>query len=263
MLGGLVLGAPARAQALDDDFWLQASGFLAKVDTDVRLSTVASPKSGTGIDLESDLGLDDDEFLPAFFGGARLGGGFSIGAEYYALGRGGAVALARDIIVEDVTYPANSQVTAGFDTDIYRVTVGYAFVRQDDLEVGAALGFHGTDIQFSLSGQGRVGNLPLNAQTRKADFLAPLPTIGLFATFEPAPRLTIGARADYLSLSIDDYDGRLINAQATVSYRFMKNFGVGVAYRYVDYRLEVEKETYVGRFDYKFSGPSVFLEVGF
>ena len=262
-LGFLCLATPAQAQALEDDFWFQVSGFWANVDTDVRVSPVADPDSGTEIDLETDLNLDDNEFLPAFFAGARLGGGFSVGAEYYSLGRDGPVTLSRDIVFEDVTYPATADLTTGFDTDVYRFTVGYAFVRNENMEIGAALGFHGADITLSISGQGSVGGPVQQIETRRTDFLAPLPTIGLFGTFEPMPRLTVGARVDFLSLSIGDYDGRLINAQASVAYRLFRNVGIGVAYRFVDYRVDVEKTNYVGRFAYEYSGPSAFLEIGF
>ena len=75
--------------------------------------------------------------------------------------------------------------------------------------------------------------------------------------------MTINARADYLSLGIDDYDGSVLNLQASVSYRIMENVGIGVGYRYVDYDLDVEKDTYVASFDYQFWGPSFFIEVGF
>ena len=259
----LFLAAPAQAQALEDDFWLQVSGFWANVDTDVRVAPIADPDAGTEIDLESDLNLDESALLPAVFAGARLGGGFSVGAEYYSLGRDGPITLERDIVFQDVTYPATVDVTTGFDTDVYRFTVGYAFVRNENLEIGAALGLHATDISLSISGEGSVGGAARQIETRRTEFLAPLPTIGLFATYEPMPRLTLGARVDFLSLSIDDYDGRLINAQASVAYRLFRNVGVGILYRFVDYRVDVEKTNYVGRFDYEFSGPAVFLEIGF
>ena len=262
-LGVLFAATPAQAQALEDDFWLQVSGFWAKVDTDVSVSPISDPDAGTEIDLESDLNLDDSALLPAFFAGARLGSGFSLGAEYYSLGRDGPVTLERDIVFQDVTYPATVDVTTGFDTDVYRFTVGYAFVGNEDFEIGAALGLHATDIALSVSGEGSAGGAVRQIETRRTEFLAPLPTIGLFATFEPMPRLTVGARVDFLSLSIDDYDGRLINAQASAAYRIFGNVGVGIAYRFVDYRLDVEKTNYVGRFSYEFSGPAVFLEIGF
>ena len=262
-VGTTALAAPASAQAISDKFWISGSGFLANVDTEVSSSTVANPGGGTVIDLEDDLGLDDSELLPAIYAGAKLGGGFVITGEYYSLSRDTTATISRTITVDDVTYPINASLTAGFATDIYRLTVGYSFVRNDTVEIGAAIGLHATDLEFSISGQGSTGGAPVTVTTRRKDFLAPIPTVGLYGTFEVAPRVTINARADYLSLGIDDYDGAILNAQAAVSYRFSRNFGIGVGYRYVDYDLDVEKDTYVASFDYKFWGPSIFIEAGF
>ena len=263
ILGAVALAAPAHAQSLDDKFWIQGTGFLANVDTDVRVGSTANPNGGTQIDLEDDLGLDDSSLLPAVYAGARLGGGFVITGEYYSLGRDSTATISRNITIDDVTYQVNASVTAGFDTDIYRFTIGYSFVRNDTVEVGAAIGLHATELELSVSGQGSAGGAPVSSQVRRKDVLAPMPTIGLYTTFQVIPRVAINARADYLSLGIDDYDGSLLNLQASVSYRLMDNVGVGVGYRYVDYDLDVTKTDITGAFDYKFWGPSFFIEVGF
>lgn len=263
ILGAAVLAVPANAQAVDDDFWISGSGFLANVDTKVRSTLATNPTGGTELDLEDDLGLDDGELLPSIYAGAKLGGGFVITGEYYSLSRDTTANISRTITVDDVTYPVNASVTAGFDTAIYRLTVGYSFIRNDTAEIGAAIGLHATDLEFSLSGQGSSGGAPVSLQTRRKDLLAPIPTVGLYGTFALMPQVTVNARADYLSLGIDDYDGSILNLQAAVSYRFTDNFGIGVGYRYVDYDLDVEKDTYIASFDYKFWGPSIFIEAGF
>jgi hypothetical protein len=263
IIGTAVLAAPAHAQALTDKFWISGSGFLANVDTKVSSSVTTNPGSGTEIDLEDDLGLDDSSLLPAIYAGAKLGSGFVVTGEYYSLGRDTTGTISRNITIDNVTYPVNGSLTVGFDTDIYRFTVGYSFVRNDTVEVGAAIGVHMTNLDFSISGQGSAGGAPVSSQVRKKDFLAPMPTVGLYTTFQVAPHININARADYLSLGVGDYDGSVLNAQASVAYRFSDTFGVGVGYRYVDYNLDVTKPSYVASFDYKFWGPSVFLELGF
>ena len=262
-LGAVCFATSAGAQALQDDFWVQFSGYRPNIDTDIQVSSVNNPTIGTQIDLEEDLDLGDRKTLPAFFAGARVGSGIVLGAEYYSLSRESTVGIDREIVIEDVTYPVGASLTSGFDTDIYRFTVGWAFVRNPNLELGAAIGLHATDISLTVSGEGRIGNTGLSVQQRQQELLAPLPTIGAFFSWEPVPRLTVGARIDWLSLSIGDYDGRLINTQATLSYRFTRNFGVGIMYRYVDYRVDAEKERYNARFTYQFSGPALFLEIGF
>jgi len=263
IVGAGMVASPASAQAIDDKFWISGSGFLANVDTDVSSSVATNPGSGTEIDLEQDVGLDDSALLPAIYAGAKLGGGFVVTGEYYSLGRDTTGTISRNIVVDDITYPVNASLTVGFDTDIYRFTVGYSFVRNETVEVGAAIGLHMTNLDFSVSGQGSAGGAPVSSQVRRKDFLAPMPTVGLYTTFQVMPQVNINARADYLSLGIDDYDGSVLNAQASVAYRFSDTFGVGVGYRYVDYDLDVEKTNYVASFDYRFWGPSVFIELGF
>jgi hypothetical protein len=262
-LSAVVLAAPASAQAIDDNFWIQGSGFLSNVDTEVRSSLATNPDGGTAIDLEDDLGFDDGELLPAVYLGARLGGGFVVAGEYFALGRDSTATISRDITVDDVTYPVNGSVTAGFDTKVYRLSIGYVFVGNETAELGGAIGLIATELDFSISGSGSVGGAPLSNQVRRKDVLAPIPTLGLFGSFEPAPRVIIGGRADYFGLGIDDYDGSVLNLQASAQYRIMDNVGIGVAYRYVDYDLDVEKDNYVASFDYNFWGPSFFIEIGF
>jgi hypothetical protein len=262
---GLALGlaAPAGAQALHDRFWLETGIFLPSVDTDVSLTRNNSSNPGTRIDFERDLDLAGHKTLPSVYGGARLGSGFSISAEYYALGRNGEKSVTRDLVFDDVTYPAGAKVSSKFDTDIYRLSLGWAFVRKPSWEMGVALGLHATDIKTELSGQGRIGAATSQTYVRRDKVLAPLPTIGLFASVEPVKDLTFSTRVDVLSLKIDKYDGRLINAQLAMSWRFMRNIGAGVAYRYVDYRLDVTETNAIGRFAYKYHGPSLFLTFGF
>ena len=162
-----------------------------------------------------------------------------------------------------MTYPVNGSITAGFDTKVYRFSIGYVFLGNETSELGAAIGLHATELDFSIAGSGTVGGSPLSNQVRRKDVLAPIPTLGLFGSFEAAPNVIIGGRADYLALGIDDYDGSVLNLQASAQYRIMDNVGIGVAYRYVDYDLDVEKDTYVASFDYNFWGPSFFIEIGF
>ena len=255
--------ATAHAQSIADRFRVQVSGYYPKIDTDIALSSTGSTTIGTTIDLEEDLGLDNRQLLPAVFAGVRIGGNFSIGADYYALRRDTTHTISRDLVVEDVTYPANASITSGFDTDVYRLTLGYAFLRRPNVEIGGAIGLHATHFAVEFSGQGRVGNQGASFQSRRHEFLAPLPTVGLFGTVQVARGLTLGARVDYLSLGMGDYHGRLINTQATLAWRIFRNVGIGIMYRHVDYRVDVEKERYTGRLTYSFSGPALFIEAGF
>lgn len=264
-LGAMCLAAvPAHGQSLDDKFWVEVSAYWATVDSSIRVEPRNATIPGTVIDFESDLDLDNRKALPALFAGAKLGDNWVIGLEYYSLNRSATRSVSRQLVFDDVTFPVSASVSSKFDSDIYRMTVGYTFYRTEDAEIGGAIGAHVTDFEIALTGEAQVGSgTSVQSATRRRAALAPLPTLGLFGSVRVAPQVTLSARADYLSLSVDKYDGRLLNAQAAATYRAFKNVGVGIAYRYVDYRVDVDKDDWQGRLKYKFRGPALFLQAGF
>ncbi len=264
VVASVFAGSPAGAQALDDKYWIEAGAYWASVHSSARVEPDHPLIPGTEINFESDLGLDDHEALPALTAGVRLGGNWKIVAEYYSLGREGTRRLDREIRFNDRVFAVNAQVDSRFDSDVYRLTVGYAFVRQPNLELGAAIGVHATDFEIELAGQASVSGTPAAAATVQGrQLFVPLPTVGVFGTVNIAPKLVLNARADYLSLSIDRYDGRLLNAQAAVSYRVMSHLDIGAMWRSVDYRLGVERNTWQGQVRYRFNGPALFARAAF
>jgi hypothetical protein len=255
------LAAPAAAQSLQDKYWIEVSAYFPSVSTDATISRPGFP--GTDVDLEGDLGLDKHETLPAVYAGWRFSGRFTLAGEYYALDRNGTRMLSRDIVIEDVTYPASQEVKSKLHSDVYRLTLGYSFIKNEQGELGAAIGLHATDFKFDIAGQGRVATAAgLEANRQHTKFLAPLPTVGVFGTYEPMPKLILTGRADYMSLKVGDYDGSIFNGQAAIGYRVWRNVDLGVSYRYVKYNLDVDKRFQMD-VDYRFSGPSVFVRVGF
>ncbi|MCJ2178375.1 autotransporter outer membrane beta-barrel domain-containing protein [Novosphingobium album (ex Hu et al. 2023)] len=254
--------APVRAQTLDDDYWLNVQAYYPRVDTNARVTAKTEQAIGTDIDFEKDLKLDNRDVLPAVSAGARFGH-VVVAADFFKLKRSGSIDLARDLVFDDVTYPVNARISSGFDSNIYRLTVGYALVQQPDLELGAAIGVHATQFQLELSGQATTDGETFATERRRKKVFAPLPTVGLFATWRLAPRLEATGRVDYLSLKIGDYDGRLVNAQAGVSYKVLKNASIGLAYRYVNYRIKIDKDVWSGRIRYALNGPALILQASF
>jgi hypothetical protein len=144
------------------------------------------------------------------------------------------------------------------------VSLGYNFIQRPNAEFGVVLGLHATDFKVALDGTTSAGGSGSIVLERRAkDFVAPLPTIGVVGAVEVYPRVILSGRADYLSLKVGDYDGSILNAQASLGYRVTDNIEVGATWRYVDYGLEVEKERYTADVDYKFSGPAIYLRAGF
>ena len=142
-------------------------------------------------------------------------------------------------------------VSAEFESDIYRLSAGYSFIKNEQAELGVALGLFTTDFRVSLAASGVGG--------QTGDALAPLPTVGLYGSYALSPRWLLSGRVDYFSLDYDDYDGSLVNWVGAIDYRFTRSFGIGLGYRYVDYDLTATKAKFTGGVEYRFSGPMVYL----
>lgn len=257
-----LIAMPVEAQRFDDTVSVKVEAYLAGVGSHARVGT-ASGSHGTEINFENQLGLSDNEFLPALEIGWRINDDWVLQGQYYGLNRSASTQLERELTVGETTYPVSARVGAGFGSDVYRFTINNLVFQNERLELGLGVGLHATDFTIFVEGQGSVGNVGTSLRREERRVFAPLPTVGVIGQWEPASRITLFGRVDWLSMTIDDYSGRLINAEASVSYTLNRYVDIGVSYRHVDYELQVRKPKWNGEVDYQFSGPGFFLRAGF
>jgi len=253
-LSGMLFSGAAVAQqvvhpALQDRWMFQLGAYAPKVETTASLNG-AGGMIGTAVNFEQDLNLTDRKVMPAVLASVRLGERWKVEGEYFALHRSGARAISRTINWGGNVYNIGTSVASEFDSDVYRLSAGYSFVKDGRRELGVALGAHVTDFSASLSAAG-VG-------VRAGETLAPLPTIGVYGAYAFSPKWLLSGRLDYFSLNYDEYEGSLVNFSVGVDYRFTRNFGVGLAFRHVDYDVTVTKSKYNGGIEYKFNGPMLY-----
>lgn len=181
----------------------------------------------------------------------------------FSLRRSASRQLSSDIVVDDTTYPASALIDSRFDSTIYRLGVGYSLLRTPQWEAGMTLGLHVTDFTIVLDGQGSVNGSAVSRRREERDATLPLPTIGAYASVELTPRWHAAGRVSLFSMKARGFDGRLVDLQASVVYRVNPNAGVGIGYRYDDYRLASTRSSNKGRLEYEFRGPQVFAEAAF
>jgi hypothetical protein len=257
------LPGAALAELPQDVVWGELSYFYPEISSTARLDLTATARPGTEIRLEDELDLDDRKSTPYLTLGMRLGDRWRLGFEYYELNRSSSKTLTRQIDWGDVSFPLGAQIDTTFDTTIYRFSGGYSFVRDAASEAGVSFGLHITDFTTALAG---IGNGPRGTSTfhdEKRDTLVPLPTGGLYGTFKLSDQWALRGSVDLLSFKYDEYDGRLLNWLAAIDWRFAKNWGAGIGYRYVDYKLEAESSDFRGEINYKFKGPTFFINAAF
>jgi opacity protein-like surface antigen len=259
LLGFVVSGLAAGQEwtthpALTDRWSFQFGAFVPNVDTTGHLNNTAGTR-GTTVSFEDDLNLTDRKAMPAILGSLRLGERWKIEAEYYSLHRTGDRAISKTINWGDNTFTAGTTVHSAMDSDIYRLSGGYSFIKDNQRELGIALGLHVTEFKTSISAAGVGAN--------SNDVLAPLPTIGAYGAYAITPKWLLSGRADYFSLNYDEYDGSLLNLTVGIDYRFTRNIGAGLAYRYVDYEVKVTDTKFNGGLEYKFTGPVFYVTTSF
>jgi len=257
------LAAGASAEAPTDQFWAGLEYFYPTISSTAHIDATATARPGSSISLEDELDLSDRKGTPYVNLGMRLGDAWRLEFEYYSLKRSANKTLTRTINWGDTTFPVGANLTSQFDSTIYRITGGWSFVKNQQAEAGVGFGLHITDFTTQLSGQG-TGVLSGTGFQREAhDALVPLPTVGLYGTYVVTPQVMLRGRVDFLSLKYQDYDGRLLNWMAAVDWRFSKNVGAGLGYRYVDYKLEATKTDFTGEVKYTFKGPTIFINAAF
>jgi hypothetical protein len=260
---GATLAGGASAQVIQDRYWIQGGGYFPQVDSNATIGIPGDP--GTPINLERDLGLSHSDAVGDLQIGAKLFGSkrLRIVGEVLSLSRSGSKDINENITIGDVTYPVGATVNASFRTTLYRGTIGYSFLRNDQFELGAGLGFYGTEFSATASGEGYIGDSSGALQAQHHSFLAPLPTVAVYANYQPVRRLNLGADFNWFDIHINGYSGGITGIDAHAMYEIVHHVRLGVKYQYVDYHFSADQDSWQGNASYKFYGPGVFLNVGF
>jgi hypothetical protein len=263
-IGMLITALPgaAFAQEIDPDprFWLEAGVYLPEAETEIGLFEPDRSR-GTLITLEDELGFETDASSVDVTLGAKIDDDFFTEASFFAIRRSTAVVLDELIEVEDVTYPAGANIESNFETDVYRLSVGYRFIFNNSFDLSALIGAHVTDFAFVVVGDATVGG---NAQTQVRSgrtVLAPFPVVGLQAKLRPLKWLELRARGDVFDIEVGAYDGRLVNLEASATAAITGNIAAGIAYRSTDYRVRINEDNFAANLDYNLDGLRLFLRL--
>lgn len=247
---------------LSDRFVIGAGGMWANVNGTASLNS-RSDVDGTEIDLEDDLGFDDDESIWAANFRWRITDKFNLSLSYLQLHQSSKHVLTETINWGNLQFEPGTRVDSKFDLGMTRAFLGYSLIKTDQAELGIGAGLHFLDFDARLGGQAAVNGITIPYASQSADFLAPLPNLGVYGGYAFSPKWYVGAYADWLSLDIDDYSGSLTGLGANIQYQAFKHAGIGIGYQYFNVNVKVDKSDWKGEVDYTYQGPSVFITVNF
>jgi len=239
---------------MNDRFFLGVGAFQAETSTEARLDSAAFGLGAT-LDFEESLGLEDKSFVPFGMSRIRLTDRWRLELEYFQLQRESQSSLDVDIRWGDEVFPISTGLDVRFDVAVARLSLGYAFFRRKDKELGIALGVHQAKIEASLedsSGNGDLGEL-----------FAPLPVASLYGGIALTDTCSLALRVDAFSLEYGAYSGRVLSQGIELVYQPLRHVGLGLGFRSLFVDLEASDGDFRGKIESDFRGPIAFLNVSF
>jgi hypothetical protein len=240
---------------VDDRFRLTGGAFLASTATTLRLDG-AVPDSGTLINMEDDLGLHDKSTLPDIEIMFAMRERHRMRLNFFKLDRSTAQNLTRDLVIRGDIYQVDDLAESTFNLRMMSITYSYAFLHNPHIDLAGSFGLN--VLEFNARALVRA-----RALDQTEDNAGPFPTIGLDLLVPISRRFYAEARAEYLKVSIQDFDGSAQNLHAGFLYRYRENLAVGVGYRKFNINVTSNDVGDTGEFELDNSGAEVFLRLSF
>ncbi|HET7434333.1 MAG TPA: hypothetical protein VFN10_06420 [Thermoanaerobaculia bacterium] len=261
----LAFTVPALAQnaPLFPRFSITGGAYQADFSTDVRvdedLAGANGATTGTRINLERDLGLDEQHSVRRFEARWRPFARHELAASILSADRSGFAQINRDITFRDVTYPVQAEVATTFDVDYRDLTYTYWAHRADRNGIGIMLGAAGISIDASIIANSAAGGVAI---TQQASTDVPVALGGVQARFALTRNLLAEGSIGVLPrVTIDQYSGRALNGAVAIEWRLTPSLGIGAEYR--DFRLDgsVARVDFNGDLDMRVNGAEAFVRL--
>jgi hypothetical protein len=237
------------------------SGFLVSFDTKMRWETPApiDPE----LDLEEDLGLEDEQSRVRFETVLRVSKRSILSLEYIRLRRASVRAvLSKPIIWEDEIFLPGATVESDFDTDIYKFAWTWSAVRKPWFDLGITAGISAIDFSASLRGILTSSGGPGTPEFRSMEeetAVYPVPVLGIRLGGNLRHNLLLRGHAQYFRYTDDKLGAELLDALVALEYIPFNHVGFGVGYDYFEVKYRQDRDNL--EIGYLFEGPIVYLRL--
>jgi hypothetical protein len=254
LLGNLSCTALAAENEVVRDRWGVAGGafFIQNAETVISLNAL-NGAIGTTIDLNKNLGMDDEYDTVKLEGYYRFNNHHAIVVDWYDIERAGQRTIDIDIEFGDFMFMANADITSQFDTQIFDVIYRYSFYNTEKVELAVLGGLHITSIDVSLQEVGGPGLF------ESASATAPLPVLGFHMRYNFLPKLSVTFDWKTLELEIGDFGGNFRDTSLVVEHRTFKNLGFGFGLQRFNVNLDAEDGQFSGSFENQWDGIFLYL----
>lgn len=254
-------GRPDLARRASSRFSLRGGFLFTEHRTVARVDGEAGG-SGTTVDVERELGLDEWTRDLRLDAALRLGRRHQIQAGYLSLSRRGRTSLVQRIRWGDAVFEVDVDVESVIDVTLVPVTYRFAILLSDRLDLGLSAGVFAVRADAGVSA-------PVAGVTERGSTDFPLPVVGIDGTTDLGRGFFLTGGAKYFALEIDGVEGTWREFRTAVEYFPLKRFGVGIGHRFISLEadgtegIHTRPEGTLLYLNYEFSGPHLYLTVGF
>jgi hypothetical protein len=240
-----------RPNVVEDRLRIEVNLFGASPSTDLRVDE-SPTQLGTEIHAEDDLGLEDFKLLPQVELTLLPGERHLVRLSAFAIHRSAEKQIEKAISFDDEDYLVNERVDSLLNITMFGLTYGHRFLVHQRAEITATFGIQIADVEANAVVRSRV--------LRESESgVAPLPLVGIEGRFDITPRVALEARAQYLTVGIEDVDGSILDARLGVSWRFNPYLLVGLGYRTFTIDVDSQDDGTPGFVDLSVDGPLLFV----
>lgn len=249
-------------QSLVLDRWeITLGGFVTGLDTEVRFDEIAG-NGGTSVNLEDDLGFDDQDTVLRLRAARLLGRRHQVGFNYFATERRGLVTADQEIQWGDEVFPVGSRVASFYDAEFVGIDYTYWLRSRERSAFGVTAGL----VVFSLSsGADLIASADRVTVTVATDFSldVPVPQIGLRYRRALGRRWELVTSAAFIVFDdIDDFTGDVITGDLALHYQAWRRVGLGGGFALQDFDIDSGEKRTLGNYRFELRGLYFYLDIG-
>lgn len=221
---------------------------------------------GTSVDLERDLGLEEEVDAERIAIDMKLGQRLRLFGSLMETERTGAGTLERTLLIGDFEFSAGVDAISRLDFEEIEAAFGYSLLATQHGEIGLSLGAHLLSFDASVQGVGRLLGVPglgVEVFEESASEELPIVTLGAYFRQDLPGRLTVSGEGRVLVAEIEDYSADYLRLIASIEYKLSPRLALGAGYYYQDISVESDDlpDDTLGAVDFDRTGTNVFLRL--
>ncbi len=249
--------APAPpASPITDRFAARVTYYTGKVSTDGSVTDPNSATPGTPISMEDDFGLTPDVHQGRVEFMFRMRDRHRLRVDMWEINRSATITPTSTIVFGDITVGPTDTVVSQFNWRQSDFTYTYSVLHHQRFELGVGLGLH----LIQADAQARVYARGVHESFEGA---GPFGTVALDGSFLITNRFSFNARAQYMSLHLNDSTGKLGDYHADVQFRWKPNLAFGLGYESTQEQVTVTNSDPNGDMKFDVHGAELFVRASF